>query len=249
MPRNSFQWGNFHWRFVTSGASHQLAEVIEVFQFCVSDDESVAAHTVDITRHADEHSYPDVERIFKSVFEDFSKSHTAMVYLHGSVLENSAGELVLLAGLSFAGKTTTSAAAVASGKFKVYAEDLTYFSDDGLPVPLPFPLRLRTGAPLLINEAVGCGLAASDLWLCAPKFYTQNKTPRAIKQAVLLLPGDAQNAELAVISAQAFIRPLLPLTNAIRLDNGIETLNRALSGADCISVKGGTVAQRLALLR
>lgn len=249
MLRNSFQWGNFHWRFVSSGASRPLAQVIETYQFCASDQDSVTTVSIDITPYADENSFPDIESIFKNVSEVFSKSQKDVVYLHGSVLENSASELVLLAGLSFAGKTTTAAAAVASGKFKIYGEDLTYFSASGLPLPLPFPLRLREGANSLINEAVGSSLSADYYWFCDPKFYTQNKTPRTIQQAVLLEPGDAHTAEVTAISAQSFLRPLLRLTNAIRLENGVETLNKALSQADCLSVKGGTVGQRLALLR
>jgi hypothetical protein len=161
--------------------------------------------------------------------------------------------LVLLAGASHAGKTTLSVAVARKLGWKLLSEDLVVI-DPSLRRIVPFihPLSLRPGAQELVAEATGLRPMSLYLerWLaCQNLFYKgENVSPRF--SLSILIERDVINPilSLTVASSCEFLRALLPLSNALHIDNGPGKLKSSFDTGQCYILRNGSVAERLEIL-
>lgn len=197
----------------------------------------------------------------RALTTDAYRHHAGHLYLDGCALITDRSELVLLAGASHAGKTTLTVAAVAKLGWKVLSEDLILIepSLDAI-VPLVNPLSVRPGALNLIQEATGMEppnlyldrwLAHDDMFYAGPA--REPKFARAIIIQSGNSPGmrDLESPTLRheSVSSHQFLRNLLPLSNAVHLGNGVDSLSKCIGESPCSVVYGGTVKERLILLK
>lgn len=195
----------------------------------------------------------DPATIFHSLITDAYRYHDGHLYIDGCAFMTNRSELVLLAGASHAGKTTLTVAAAGKLGWKIISEDLVLI-DSSLTHIVPFvhPLSLRVGAQDLIMEATGIppsGLYL-DRWLvCPDMFYTGAPVPPKFSLTILI-QSDAESSapSLTLSSAHEFLRALLPLSNALHMDNGLRLLHSCIDMGPCYIMRGGSVGERLALL-
>lgn len=191
--------------------------------------------------------------IFHSLITEAYRYHDGHLYIDACALLTDRRELVLLAGASHAGKTTLTVAAAQKLGWKIVSEDLVLIAPSlNRIVPFVHPLSIRPSAPLMIADATGLPPVSLylDRWLhCHEMFYTGAcVTPQF--SCAILLNSDSHQSGFSSTSIQPheLIRELLPLSNALNMDNGTELLYSGLEKAQCSIIRGGTVRQRLEFL-
>ncbi|HEY9714941.1 MAG TPA: hypothetical protein V6C72_15845 [Chroococcales cyanobacterium] len=191
--------------------------------------------------------------IFHSLVTSAYRHHNGHLYVDGCALVTENSELVLLAGASRAGKTTLTVAAVQKLGWKIVAEDLILIAPSlDRIVSVVHPLSLRAGAQQLIAEATGlpCLTLYLDRWL-APHgmFHTDPCRPPKFVHAILI-GSDCENSTFrtARVGSNEFLRALLPLSNALSLDNGASLLGSCIERSHSSIISGGTVRDRLTFL-
>jgi hypothetical protein len=191
--------------------------------------------------------------IFHALITDAYRHHQGLIYVDGCALVTTGSQLVFLAGASRAGKTTLTVAAAQKLGWKIVSEDLVLLDPAfGRIVPVVHPLSLRPGAQQLIAEATGLPPLSLylDRWLaCHDMFYTGPSSPPRFAHSILIdsAPNDAPFSASSLRSHE-LLRALLPLSNALSLDDGTNSLNACIEQSSCSIICGGTVGERLAFL-
>lgn len=184
-----------------------------------------------------------------SIINAALQEHADCLWIDAATFLTSDRQLVLVAGRSGAGKTTLALALALAGKAKVLSEDITLIDTAGQVVPFISAFALRPGAGELISACFG--VAPQPLhygqWFYEPSIYWDEAVPARFKLAVVIgLPGRDKEWSLRLepISIGKCTRLLLPISNALRLDGGIECLMSCLAGSNCYTLQGGRLDQR-----
>lgn len=173
--------------------------------------------------------------------------------MDGCALVTKGSQLVFLAGASRAGKTTMTVAAAQKLGWKIISEDLILI-DPALSriVSVVHPLSLRPGAQQLIAEATGLPPVSLylDRWLACPDMFYIGPAGQPRFAHSILIDSAPNGAPFSAASLRSheFLRALLPLSNALNVDDGTNSLNACIEQSSCSIIGGGTVGERLAFL-
>lgn len=190
----------------------------------------------------------------RALTTDAYRYHSGHLYIDGCALVTEHSELVLLAGASHAGKTTLTVATVEKLGWKILSEDLVLI-EPSLAGVVPFtnPLSVRPGSLKLIADATGMTPPNLylDRWLARDEMFYAGplRKPKFNHSIILHADSDNQTFRNSTATPHEFLRRLLPLSNALHLDNGLDLLGHCLDESQCSIVYGGTVKDRLELLK
>ncbi len=176
--------------------------------------------------------------------------HDNTLYVEGCVFVTPQNKKVLLMGLSHAGKTTLTAAVAIGLKWKIVTEDIV-FIDSRTHNIISFvrPLSLRPGARQLILEA-GATLPPleEDRWLIDHQLFVNQAVASEFDYCVLLTRDQTNTSDFSAVPTTKLLRTILPMSNALHIDNGPDLLNLCLEHSQCFIMQNGTVKDRLIFL-
>ncbi len=181
--------------------------------------------------------------------------HHDYLWLDAATLVSPSGKTVLIAGPSHSGKSTAATALAFAFGWKILAEDVSLVEPKSKQLKtFASPLSLRAGSLERIRVATGVlpGPIVGSEWISISDHLAENSIDFRIDLAIALSVTDSNTDEpltTDAVSAQAFIHPLLPLCNALHIDQGIELLDESLKNSLCFRVKGGSLAERLQFIR
>lgn len=191
------------------------------------------------------------------LINDTAQQHHIQFYpkqlaIEAALLVTPAGTPVWLSGGTQAGKTTFTVALALGLGWKIVSEDFVYM-DAGHPVPVVVPLSLRPGAPELILSATGHSAEPllGTRWLVRPTIF---ETDTAFKNAPIAIHlslnanSSDNKMEVSDVPWTQYVRTVLPITNAPRVENGVEQLSSIFEKAHCMRLENGSLVNRLQLL-
>ncbi|CAN5675549.1 hypothetical protein BH10CYA1_BH10CYA1_55240 [soil metagenome] len=177
--------------------------------------------------------------------------HHDYLWFDAATLVSPHGKVVLIVGASHSGKSTAATALAFGCSWKILAEDVSLVDPKTRTIKtFASPISLRTGSLERIQRATGVlpGPVIASEWVPINDHLNKEivdfKVDLAIELAVTDPRAD-QPMSVTRVSAQTFIHTLLPLCNAIHLDNGIELLDDGLKYSTCFRISGGSLSQRL----
>jgi hypothetical protein len=183
------------------------------------------------------------------------KFHAGLLWMEAAVMLDGKGRLVLLAGGSYAGKTTLSLALHLALGWKIVSEDSTMFDiSSNCVVPFARPLALRPDSLAKIVAATGVkpiGTLCDEYYFDAAMYYRE-PVPPEFACALLLTPltGDrVSTLSMENISQATYVRRLLPLSNLIRFSKGLESITRSLEAGACYVLAGGELKDRIKVMQ
>ncbi len=244
ISKHAYALGRFRFRIESCDENH-LASVESAFQSAV-DLSANESELLDISG-AKQTLGEAIDIIRDGCFEH----HADDLYIEGCAFLTPRNHRVLLLGLSHAGKTTLTAAAVLALNWRLVAED-TVIIDGGQEIVLstPAPLSLRKTAPGLIEKATGRlpEPLLDGRWFPGHGHFLKSTIPQNFDRAIVLVrDGDAE-MEVLQSTAEAILRHALTLSNALHIDDGSSRLFECVRNSRCLVVRNGTVEQRLAVL-
>jgi len=189
--------------------------------------------------------------VFHTLITQAYRHHLGHIYMDGCVFVTPDKKLVLLVGVSHSGKTTMTFAAVRQLGWKILAEDRVIINPtNNHIVRFVHPLSIREGTQELIEEATGLPPLELYLnrWLADTNmFYSDADIDQAKFSVSILLEGGGPNIPFRVTNASMgeFLRALLPMSNALHVDEGPECLASFIEQSKYHVVTAGTVGQRL----
>lgn len=162
---------------------------------------------------------------------------------------DSQSPLVLLAGVSGAGKTTLTVSMAVLHDWKVLAEDITFIDIESAAVyPVRHPFSMRPSWRETISEATDTLLPP---YLVDDWYFDRNVFSNAVVAGNFSLlvklepPHSATPLSVTAVSPGEYLRQILPLGNVLRLPSGaVDILANAFAHADCHIIQGGTVSER-----
>lgn len=170
------------------------------------------------------------------------------MWIDAAVLVSADGKVVLLCGASEAGKSTLTAAFAAAG-WKLTTEDVAIICRDGKIPPLVRPISLRDGTADRIAQQTGTQLKVfDDRWYYDESAFLEQDFYMPLDLVILLegvKPDEPGQLNLKMVSAEQMTRELLPCSNALRIDQGIEFLHDLLVPSPCYLMRGGTISERM----
>lgn len=174
-----------------------------------------------------------------------------LIWIDAATLIGPTGGAIVLAGQSMAGKTTLAVSMFLAYGWKVLSEDVTLIDPANRQI-LPYlrPSSLRPGCPELIAAATGQqpGKLLFDRWFFDRKMYADanlSERPALALKLDGVAEGCGKSLELKPLSSAEFVRMILPISNCLRIPNGIEVLSDLFSDTRCHLISGGTVGQRM----
>lgn len=221
-----------------------------------SSDESLSELTVDLDLPAVEtHSIvpTSLDQLIFLLSRAMYKPEN-LIWIDAATLVGSTGKAVLLAGQSMAGKTTLAVSMFLTHGWKALSEDVTLIDPANRQI-LPYlrPSSLRPGCPELIAAATGQlpDKLLFDRWFFDRKMYVDKNLSERPSWAIKLdgvAEGSSKSLVLESLSSAEFVRMILPISNCLRIPNGIEVLSDLLSNTRCHLLSGGSVGQRMAAI-
>lgn len=200
-------------------------------------------------------SEEDRWRAVSAIVDYATANQPAGLWLDATTMIDLDGRPVLIAGASFAGKTTLTAALALACGWRVVCEDIT-FVDIQAAVIFPFarPLSLRAGSAALIEGATG--LVPEPIvwggWWGPAEIYSPRPVPLAFSRACFLsgLATDS-GASLAVtaVSPEELFRLIVRRSNLLRFPAAIDPFVRALPAGHLSVIAGGSVSERLTAIK
>ncbi len=176
--------------------------------------------------------------------------HDGSLYVEGCVFVTPQNKRILLMGLSQAGKTTLTTAAAIVLKWKIVTEDIV-FVDSRTHEVIPFvrPLSLRPGASQLILEA-GATLPPlkENRWLIDHELFSNQPVTAKFDYCVLLERDETNLTDFSNVPNTKLLRMILPMSNALHIDDGPNLLNQCLGQSQCFIMRNGNVKDRLNFL-
>lgn len=250
---------------VTSTKSELIDLVESVFANVGPENSSSGLHGLvyeeDLDSYAAEQSnngaIPTEESIISRLVRRISSEHEGCLWIDAATLRAPSGELVLIAGPSFSGKTTLALAMSLSQTWKLLAEDITIIDPFfGQVIPSPSPSGIREGTSELLAKTCGISVQGLQLnergnWLLDSSLYCLDSSPAKFTVAIVLNTIDrSSSAEMEVrsLTPAEFVRRILPISNLIRELNGTDILYDSVRDARCLTVKSGSLGQRVNLL-
>jgi hypothetical protein len=177
--------------------------------------------------------------------------HHDYLWFDAATLVSPSGKVVLIAGPSHSGKSTAATALAFAFGWKILAEDVSLVDPRTKQVKtFASPISLRTGSLERIRSATGVlpGPVVGSEWVPISDHINEKLVDFNIDLSIALSVTDS-NSDLplttSAVPAQSFIHSLLPLCNALHLNNGIELLDDALKNSVCFRIMGGSLAERL----
>ncbi|HEY9679224.1 MAG TPA: hypothetical protein V6C76_14540 [Drouetiella sp.] len=177
--------------------------------------------------------------------------HHDFFWLDAATLVSPTGKLVLIAGPSHSGKSTAATALAFGHGWKLLAEDVSLVDPSNHRlIPFSSPLSLREGSLERIKKATGVLPApvVGDEWIAMKNHLHANTIDFKLDLAIALDVTDGQHDDIlstTEVTPLKLMHSLLPLCNAIHLNNGIELLEQSLAKATCYKVSGGSLKERL----
>jgi hypothetical protein len=195
--------------------------------------------------------FDDLEQAVIAISDCLMAQFRDYLWIDAAVLVAPNGSTLMLCGASEAGKSTLGAA-LSYHYWKMLCEDVAIILADGTIPPLVRPISLRPGTAELIRQQTGIVIdAVDDRWLFKPDAFLETSL-RVPLSAVALLKGAGTeaNGDISVSKAtpEQMVRELLPCSNALRINNGIDVLLQSLKDSDCWLLAGGTISQRMQAL-
>jgi len=193
----------------------------------------------------------DPKALLVSILTEVYQKFQGCLWLDASCLIKN-GKSILIAGPSHSGKTTLSLAASVSQEFTIISEDITFISIAPNQIQaLTLPLSLRPGTIERVEKVSGTNLPNPVFgeWVYLPELYFAGKElieslHTVIVLEPLVLPNEKALTVVPITAAEC-IKKLLPLSNALRLNDGITGLNLILRGVRTFSMDGGALQERL----
>ena len=187
----------------------------------------------------------------RAVVNDILKRHDDCLWADAACLLSTNGKKFLLVGASSSGKSTTSMALALGFGWKVLAEDVTLIdpaTNEVLRFPSPF--SLKSGTAELLRQSVG---STPDPILLG-EFFPMNSVAaessiKAPFDFAIVLDRRQPDLKMTEIRPDDFIRRALPVSNILRVANGAPLFTSFVESGKCFSLSGGTVEQRLDILR
>ncbi|GEM_PF-2711486 len=181
--------------------------------------------------------------------------HDRCFWLDAAVLLAPDGRLFLLAGPSFAGKTTLTLAMVLSRGWKALAEDIAVLDmDERSVIPFERPFSVRPGCAELLERCAGVrpGPLVLGTWCPGAGLFHRQAVPARFAVCIRLVPLNAVAPDARMspeeISPDEFVRFVLPLSSALRVPGAIDVLKEGVADARCCLLSGGSLPERVQLL-
>jgi len=195
----------------------------------------------------EEQSYSAINYVISNI----TALHPNSIWLDAATLRSPDGKLVLLVGGSFAGKTTLSLALALGHKWKILTEDITLLGvSNNRLVPLARPSCLRPGTREALSEAIGFAPQPQvlDQWYFNEELFCNKACDGKFELAVKLDKIDnagQSKLEVSSVASGQIIREILPVSNLLRGDRGIDAMGQTMESASCFMFRGGTTAERM----
>lgn len=197
---------------------------------------------------------PEGFEIIRLIVRKALDNHQDCLWMDAATLVSPQGKTILIAGPSHSGKSTA-AIALAYGKaWSVLSEDITLI-DAGSGAFLRFasPLSIRAGSieKVKIATGVAVGTPVDTEWLELGHLASTKAEIKRIDFLYFLPKTDPNTDEpfqVDRISVNEAVRKLLPLSNILHLSTGLEIITTALASAQCHTVKGGCLSERVGLI-
>lgn len=186
----------------------------------------------------------------KRVLSVAEAAHHEHLYFDACCMTTSEGRTVFLAGQSFSGKSTVSAAAMFALNWKVVSEDVVFLDRHrDRVIGLVCPISLRPTAALLIKESTGQQVEPirHGRWLtCYERFEQVAKLPARFDLSICF-EGRAGAGDFRAekISSTTFLHKLIGYGNWLTVPGGPEFVYRCFQESNFWCISGGTVAERL----
>lgn len=189
-----------------------------------------------------------VDWVISNAFQSLAGS----LWLDGSALVGRSNRKCLLVGPSHSGKSTLSLALTLRGIGKIISEDISFVNGDAELVPFIVPVSLRPNSIKLLQQTCNFdGEVVFDEWFYDASLFHRSAVRLPFDTVVLMnAVEDNRSEKLAAgtVDGAAVTKFLFSHSNALRLQDGVDRLNAAFNNAECISLSGGTLDERLELM-
>jgi hypothetical protein len=233
-------------RFTISGRDEALLE--QLSGMFAGAGESVGEPVIDIEIDP-KYSIDQIGNAIRQIVVSVIAQHAQHLYVEGAAILNRANELILLVGTTRAGKSTLSAALALGLGWRILTEDLVIFDlSNKYILPLNFPISLRPGAKELIEAAIGSRVdtkGKSDVWMPIESKESRIKREGRFDKVILLEAPNGKGIACFDLIPEQALRLILPASNAIYSDHGIDDLMEMIKGARCVRLTGGSVKERV----
>lgn len=207
----------------------------------------------DLDREADDVIDLAIARLLNRLYS----RHSDCLWLDGATLCSPEGKTVILAGASYSGKTTLALGLALSSGWKLLSEDITLFDTaKGMVLSCPAPCRIRTAAVSRLQSLDKMPPGITDGWFFDTRIFDCGAISAKFELAIVLDPYEpgapntvpSKTLSATPVAPDAFVRALLPISNALRHPGGIEFLHNVLCGTACLLLTGGELLERIDLL-
>jgi hypothetical protein len=216
-------------------------------------------HVIDLNAPADlgDGKVVDLRRESPSLVLSFIMNtalryHEQFFWMEAATLIDQAERLTMLCGGTHSGKTTMALALHLLLGMKVVSEDLTIIDPaDNEILSFARPLSLREGSFERIHTATNIFPDKQYMhgeWYFESSMYDYRHRPLQPRLIVFLKPlinAHAGPFEVCEMDPAALLKQLLPLSNLIRRSGDLDALHKAIEGAQCFSMQGGELSERV----
>jgi hypothetical protein len=187
---------------------------------------------------------------FDALFGYMRERHRDCLWIDAACLKSPRGQLVLLAGASNTGKSTTALALALGYGWSVLAEDVTLIDlKQNKILSFLTPFSIKDGTLQLLNNTIGRAPASliKEQWVAMGEMGCTDNYDLDFNLAILLLDlaKEELSFEVAAISPQTFVRMILSRSNILRIHGSADQLAGSLSTGTCYSLKGGSLQERI----
>jgi len=187
----------------------------------------------------------------REILNRIKQFHMEAITIDGSCVTSPAEKRVLIAGPSFAGKTTLAMGLVLGRSWRVVAESATLIDivQDTL-IPFAAPFCIRTGTAIRVKESTNGKeiLPVLNSWLPTKDLSVTKATEASFDLAIYLgefIAGTDEPLHYAPISTTQYLKKLLAGSNIVRIPSAIEKMHSYLDDAACFTLAGGTLQERI----
>jgi len=197
-----------------------------------------------------EGEFTDVESAMLALSKRLLADFDGDLWLEAAALVAPGGASVMLCGGSETGKSTLTAALCEYG-WKMISEDVVFIQHDGIIPQIVRPISLREGTAERIAQQTGKSVQLfDDRWYLNlnavpdPDFKLQ--LPLSAVVAIGSVDPDYPGAIcIQPTPPEQLVREFLPYSNALHIDGGVEFFLQSLQRSICVSISGGSIAERI----